>query len=131
MKRTNEPRSQPKASTPKNIEDIDLNIPKTAEQLLNDEIGEELAYINRHIDPILSKMMIKIINENPPHLVDYMIDYLQQEEDNTLKHDFKNKLNKTIGPKRSEDPEGALGGASKVRTFKKEMRIVREDEEED
>lgn len=48
---------------------------------MNELITEELEYVNKNVDPILSKMLIKIINENPPDLVEYMISYLKKEEE--------------------------------------------------
>jgi hypothetical protein len=47
---------------------------------MKEEIGVELEYIRKNVNPILSKMMIKIINDNPSNIIDYMIRYLKLEE---------------------------------------------------
>lgn len=40
--------------------------------------------------------MIKIINENPPDLVSFMLQFLKEEEEVSNINDFKNALTKTI-----------------------------------
>ena len=42
-----------------------------------DENVEDLEYLSTHVNPILSRMMIKIINENPSDMVGYMISFLR------------------------------------------------------
>jgi hypothetical protein len=45
-----------------------------------DEPNEDLDYINRRINPVLSRLMIRIINEDPVDVVDFMIQFLKKEE---------------------------------------------------
>ena len=56
----------------------------------------ELDYINAYINPILSKMMIRVINENPPDIVGFMIEYLKEQEQYDQQHNFSQMLASTI-----------------------------------
>jgi hypothetical protein len=80
MKNNKTSNQQTPINTPRSIDNMDYfkNFKKTETALVSEEIGEELDYINKQINPILSKMMIKIINENPHNVVDYMISYLER-----------------------------------------------------
>lgn len=52
--------------------------------------------------------MIKIINENPIDLIEYMIEYLKNEENNQSKNHFQSELSKTISPDKRMKAESRI-----------------------
>lgn len=39
---------------------------------------DEISYIKTHVDPILSDLMVKIVNDEPKDIIKFMLAYLKE-----------------------------------------------------